>query len=76
MCKKKRFTGRIEYVQFRDGLKTIFKVLGSRIGASRREHRSTDEALNKVLQGENLWGWKVALSPHGDSEALFWWSVQ
>lgn len=46
------------------------------MGVSRREHSTTDEALNNVLQEENLLGWKLALFPHGDSEALFWWSVQ
>lgn len=39
--------------------------MGSRMGVSRREHSTTDEALNQVLQGENLLSWKWALFPVG-----------
>lgn len=32
---------------------------------SGRERSTTDETLNKILQGENFWGWKLALFPTG-----------
>lgn len=35
------------------------------MGVSRREHSTTDEALNKVLQEKNLLGWKLVLFPTG-----------